>query len=180
MNILEACLGEKRFAWIGSEFQPCLEKSVGEKYGRSISPEAASVFFVQLCLEWLSNEHTWSLWWWEMIRVNCFWTSDLPQKICWRKIWVINRSCICFLCPVKLIFTIKWTYLKLVLVRNILMELSSNVFFAIGGVVNDKHQPDVCICLAKLAELSALFLAAWRNFTKFCDVISWIFPCGVL
>ena len=58
------------------------------------------------------------------------------------------------------------------------MELCSNVFF--GGVVNDKRQPDVCICLAKLAELSALFLAARRNFTKFCDVISWIFPRGVL
>ena len=58
------------------------------------------------------------------------------------------------------------------------MELCSNVFF--GGVVNDKHQPDVCICLAKLAELSALFLAARRNFTKFCDVISWIFLRDVL
>ena len=57
------------------------------------------------------------------------------------------------------------------------MELCSNVFF--GGVVNDKRQPDVCNCLAKLAELSALFLAARRNFTKFCDVISWIFPRGV-
>ena len=42
------------------------------------------------------------------------------------------------------------------LARNILMELCSNVFF--GGVVNDKRQPDMCICLAKLAELSALFL----------------------
>ena len=68
--------------------------------------------------------------------------------------------------------------LSLSLSETFLMELSSNVFF--GGVVNDKCQPDVCICLAKLAELSALFLAARRNRTKFCDVISWIFPRGVL
>ena len=57
------------------------------------------------------------------------------------------------------------------------MELRSNVFF--GGVVNDKRQLDVCICSAKLAELSALLLAARSNFTKFCDVISWIFLRGV-
>ena len=89
MNILEACLGEKWFVWIGSEFPPCLEKSVGENHGWSM--EAASVFFVQLCLEWLSNEHTWSLsrCTWETIRVNCCWMSDLPRKICWRKICIV-------------------------------------------------------------------------------------------
>ena len=156
MNVLDGHLGEKRFAWIGSEFQPCLEKSVGGKYGRSIeatsiffvqlclellsnehtwglswleticmnwlwnepcleksvggeygrSTEAASVFFVQLCLELLSNEHTWSLSRWETIRVNCCWMSDLPRKICWRKVRTINRSCVCFLCPVMFRITI--------------------------------------------------------------------------
>ena len=155
MNVLDGHLGEKRFAWIGSEFQPCLEKSVGRKYRQSI--EATSIFFVQLCLEllsnehtwglswleticmnWLwnvprleksvggeygpsteiSNEHTWSLSWWETIRVNCCWMSDLPQKICWRKIRAINRSCVCFLCPFMFRMTLLWTYLKLVLVRN--------------------------------------------------------------
>ena len=56
MNILEACLGEKKFERIVSERETCLKKSVGGKYGQST--EAASVFFVQLCLELLSNEHT--------------------------------------------------------------------------------------------------------------------------
>ena len=168
MNVLDGHLGEKRFAWIGSEFQPCLEKSVGGKYGRSIeatsiffvqlclelvsnehtwdlsrleticmnwlwnepcleksvggeygrSTEAASVFFVQLCLELLSNEHTWGLSWWETICVNWLWISALPWKICWRKIRTINRSCGCFLCPVMFRMTLQWTYLKLVSVRN--------------------------------------------------------------
>ena len=60
------------------------------------------------------------------------------------------------------------------------MELIWKKVYLCRIIVNDKTQPDVCICLAKLAELSALFLAARRNFTKFCDVISWIFPHGVL
>ena len=160
MNILEACLGEKRLEWIIAECQTCLEKSVEGKYGRSTealsvffvqlclellfnehiylrpvlvgndlhelalnfslcleksvegkyrwSTEAVSLFFkfVQLCLELLSNEHTWACLWWETIWVNCLWMSDLPWKICWRKIRAINRSCVCFLCPVKLRITI--------------------------------------------------------------------------
>ena len=50
MNILEACLDEKRFEQIVSECQTYLEKSVGGKYGQST--EAVSVFFVhvQICL----------------------------------------------------------------------------------------------------------------------------------
>ena len=80
MNILEVCLGEKWFEQIFSECQPCLEKSVGGKY--RWSTEAVSVFFVQICLELLSNEHTWSLFWctWETIWVNCLWISALPWK----------------------------------------------------------------------------------------------------
>ena len=140
MNVLDGHLGDK-ILWIGSEFQPCLEKSVGGKYRRSI--EATSIYFVQKCLELLSNEHTWGLSWlesicmnwlwiqpcleksvggkygrsteaasvffvqlclellsrWETIWANCLWMSDLPRKICWRKIRPINRNCVCFLCP---------------------------------------------------------------------------------
>ena len=153
MSIFEACVIEKRFDGIVSECQICLKRSVGEKY--RWPTEAVSVFFVQLCLELLSNEHTWGLSWWETIwtrytknyplegdnflakrqpfygvaprknkwqslsnehtwslsrletiRVNCCWMSDLPRKICWRKIRAINRSCVCFLCPVVFRITI--------------------------------------------------------------------------
>ena len=53
---LVLAIGEKQSEWIVSECQPCLEKSVGGKYRRSI--EAASVLFVQIVLELLSNEHS--------------------------------------------------------------------------------------------------------------------------
>ena len=48
-----------------------LENSVGGKYGRS--EEASFVFFVPSCLEFLSNEHTYTCWVssLEMIQRNC-------------------------------------------------------------------------------------------------------------
>ena len=126
MNILEACLGEKRFEQIVSECQTCLKKSVGGKYGQST--EAASFFLVKICLELLSNEHTWGLSWWETICVNWLWISALPWKICcnWRKIQAINRSYFYFLCPVMFRIAIQWTHLRLVLARNYLHELAMN------------------------------------------------------
>ena len=79
LDILDGRRYYKWFKGIVSVSQLGLENSVGGKYGRS--EEAASGFFLQLCWELLSNEHTWSLSSLETFGRNCLCVSALALKI---------------------------------------------------------------------------------------------------
>ena len=60
-------------------------------------------------------------------------------KFCWKEIWTMKRSCICFLCSVMFWITLQWTDSIVVMVRNVFPAMSLQPGLGFENFVEGKY-----------------------------------------